>query len=115
MKSKKEGHSRRKFLQTVGTSVPTLTMVLNEATGAGGMPPRSAAPPGPPPKFTPVDLGALFNCSAREFGSRPRAKELGGDSASDGLVRMPGRIQQLCKAFRSIWGRRTWRRNRGCI
>jgi hypothetical protein len=95
MKSKKEGHSRRKFLQTVGTSVPTLTMVFNEASGAGAMLARSAAPPGPPPKFTPVDLGALFNCSAKEFGSRPRAKELGGDSASDGLVRMPGGSQLL--------------------
>jgi len=46
-------------------------------------------------KFTPIDLSAFFNCSAQDFGPRERAKRLGGDSARDGLIRVPGGKQSL--------------------
>lgn len=90
MASKTTNRSRREFLQTVGTSVPTLSLVMCEAGGA-----VAGLPPGPPAKFVPVDLTKFFNCSPKEFGPRPRAKELGGDSAQDGLVRMPAGHQNL--------------------
>jgi hypothetical protein len=41
------------------------------------------------PKFTPVDLSPYFNVSPRDFGPREKAKEIGGGSARDGLIRVP--------------------------
>src|SRR5205809_4351056 len=84
-----ESKSRRRFLQTVGT-VPTLTLLLNESPTRPGSPATAVAS-----KFTPIDLSAFFNCSAKDFGPRERAKRLGGDSARDGLVRVPGGKQSL--------------------
>jgi hypothetical protein len=94
MRSKKSrttalGFSRRQFLLTVGATAPTISLMEGEAIGL----PR----PSPPPdaadasgKFTPIDLSAYFNSSSREFGSREMAALLGGDSAKDSLIRVPG-------------------------
>lgn len=94
MRSKKMNRSRRAFLQTVGTGVPTLSLVLNKAQG--GSPPSGAAtPPGPPARFAPVDLTKFFNCSPKDFGPRERAKDLTGDSLGDGLIRPLAGAQKL--------------------
>ena len=87
--------SRRSFLQTVSAGVPTLTLVLNEAHGGTGPLPGPNAPSGPSAKFTPIDLSRIFNCSPKDFGPRDAAKELGSESARDGLVRMPASNQNL--------------------
>ena len=41
-------------------------------------------------KFTPIELSAYFNSSSREFGTREKAALIGGDSAKDSLIRVPG-------------------------
>lgn len=46
-------------------------------------------------KFTPVNLGAYFNCSSREFGTREQAALIGGESARDSLIRVPGGKRDL--------------------
>lgn len=96
MDSEETGRSRRSFLQAVGTSVPTLTVLLNEARSSSSpLVPGNVIPPGPLPKFTPLDLSRFFTCSAKDFGPHDRAKGFGGDSARDGLVRMLGGSQTL--------------------
>src|SRR4029077_16913993 len=40
-------------------------------------------------KFRPIDLAPYFTASASDFGAREQAKELGGVSAKDGLIRTP--------------------------
>jgi hypothetical protein len=40
-------------------------------------------------KFVPIDLSGHFNSSPADFGPHEQAKWLGGDSARDGLLRMP--------------------------
>ena len=82
--------SRRRFLQTVGAGVPTLSLALQGARAATAGP-----PPGPPAKFSPLDLRPFFNCSAKDFGPRDRASQIGGEAAKDRLVRMPGGEQAL--------------------
>jgi hypothetical protein len=86
-------HSRRTFLQIATSSLPSLHFV---AQGT----PALAAPLSFPPevashKFSPVDLSAYFNASPKDFGPRERAKELGGQSGEDGLIRMPSGVQQF--------------------
>jgi hypothetical protein len=49
-------------------------------------------------KFTPIDLRPYFNTSSVDFGPREKAKGLTGESANDGLIRMPGNNQ----TFRGI-------------
>ena len=82
------GFSRREFLLTVGATAPTIRLVEEEM---GGAPHRvllaEAGDSGR--KFTPIDLGAHFNSSAREFGVREKAALIGGDSAKDFLIRVP--------------------------
>ena len=82
--------SRRTFLRTFSASVPTLTIVLNEAGGGMVPVPGRAVPPGPPSKFTSIDLSRFFNCSSRAFGPREGAKNLGGEAARDSLLRVAG-------------------------
>ena len=91
MKKTPLDRSRRTFLQTVGTGVPTLSLMLRDGAALPG------APGNEPPsgKFTPLDLSALFNTSAKEFGPRDRAKGMGGDSARDGLIRLLAGNQAL--------------------
>ena len=85
--------SRRKFLQTVGTGVPTLSLMMQgeAAAGGGGEPGADQTPD----KFTPVDLSRHFTGSSTDFGQRERAKSMGGESAHDGLIRMPAGKQAL--------------------
>jgi hypothetical protein len=94
MKKAPLDRSRRIFLQTVGTGVPTLTLMLRESDARAGALAGSdvEASPG---KFTPVDLSGLFNSSATDFGPRDRAKGLSGDPTGDGLIRMPAGRQVL--------------------
>jgi hypothetical protein len=94
MEPKDMDFSRRTFLHAVGAGVPTLTLLLNDSQLASGPAAGTATPVGGG-KFTPLDLSASFNCSARDFGSREPAKGLGGDSARDGLVRVPAGKQNL--------------------
>jgi hypothetical protein len=95
-KSKKPaaGFSRREFLLTVGATAPTIRLMEGEASGAPNpVPETEAGDVGG--KFTPVDLGAFFNCSPREFGTRERAALIGGDSAQDLLIRVTGGKRDL--------------------
>ncbi|MGH9327759.1 MAG: hypothetical protein ACRD2B_13905, partial [Terriglobia bacterium] len=87
-RSKPGGFSRREFLTGLSASVPTLSLASRTL--------GHVVSPGEPGtadlsrKFTPVDLSTQFNMSAREFGPRDRARaSLGGESAKDGLVRVP--------------------------
>jgi hypothetical protein len=82
--------TRRSFLQTVGASAPTLSLVLDRQ--ASGEPLRA---PGPPGKSSPIDLGRFFNASPRDLGPREQARWLGGESADDGLLRLPAGEQAL--------------------
>src|SRR5271157_4615938 len=88
------GFSRREFLLTVGAAPPTMSLMEGVAIGK----PRSA-PMAPAAtaglKFTPIDLSTYFNCSSREFGTREEAGMIGGDSATDSLIRVPGGKRDL--------------------
>ncbi|HEU0139813.1 MAG TPA: CehA/McbA family metallohydrolase [Bryobacteraceae bacterium] len=80
--------TRRRFLGTVGSGVPTLSLVSQAAGGMvfgqeGGASGRTS------PKFTPVDLSRFFNAGPAGFGPRDRARRLSGPSRADGLIRMP--------------------------
>jgi hypothetical protein len=79
--------SRRTFLQAA-RGLPTLSIVLNEtARLAAGQTVPAAEDMSR--KFTPIDLSTFFTASSAAFGMRERAKEIGGRSALDGLIRMP--------------------------
>jgi hypothetical protein len=80
--------SRRRFLETMGASVPTLKLMLKGAHAGAGQAATSDMK-FDSKKFTPIDLGRCFTASPSSFGARERAKGLGGDSARDGLVRVP--------------------------
>lgn len=83
-----KNYSRRTFLRTVGTSVPTLALVAQETTARAMTPIASGSEEGSG-KFTPIDLSPFFNASPADFGPRDWAEDLIGDSARDGLVRTP--------------------------
>jgi len=62
----------------------------------------SAVGPSPGPeapdangKFTPIDLSSYCNSSSQEFGTREKAAMIGGDSAKDSLIRVPGGKREL--------------------
>jgi hypothetical protein len=80
--------SRRQFLGTVGAGAPTLKLILEGTSAWAGQGGGSSAA-FDAEKFTPIDLTPHFTAAAKDFGPRPMAKELGGDSARDGLVRTP--------------------------
>jgi len=80
--------TRRSFLQTVGASAPTLSLVLESQAGAQPVDPVSD-------KFSPVDLRRLFNASSHDLGSRDEFRRLGGECADDGLLRTPAGRQAL--------------------
>lgn len=80
--------SRRTFLKTVGTGVPTLTMMLQRSTVAGAEG-AETVPSDTPRKFTRVDLSRHFNASPTDFGERSQARMLGGASQEDGIIRVP--------------------------
>jgi hypothetical protein len=94
MEPKEMEFSRRTFLHSVGASVPTMTLFLNDSQRGSGSSGGMAAPAGVA-KFTPLDLSTFFNCSPKDFGPRESAKGLGGDCARDGLVRVPAGMRNL--------------------
>ena len=90
LRRKRPSWTRRSFLQTVGVTAPTLSLVLERAASAG-----QASAPALSEKSTPVDLGRFFNASSRDFGPREQARRLGGEIAGDGLLRTPAGRQTL--------------------
>lgn len=85
-----KNRSRRRFLEAVGSGVPTLSLVSQAAgsqlaagSQASGWTGRSSA------KFTPVDLHPHYNATPADFGPRDRARGLTGSSRTDGLIYMP--------------------------
>ena len=89
MQNKKPEFSRREFLMTVGAGAPTLSLVAGAAPGIA-VPAREPDGAGAGDKFTPIELTPHFTASAREFGPREGAFALGGESAKDLLIRVPG-------------------------
>ena len=90
----KSDWSRRTFLQTVPTAVPTLKLMLE------GTPAQSATSSGPVSetarrKFAQVDLRPYFNASPQNFGPRERAKDLSDEATQDGMIRVPTGKQDL--------------------
>jgi len=95
--STEKGWTRMDFLRTVGANVATLSLLI------GGLDTAEAqnAKPGQgfdKSKFTSLDLSPFFNCSSADLGPHPKARELGGESVRDGLIRTPGGEQ----CFRGI-------------
>ena len=86
--------SRRKFLQTVGAAVPTLTVFADGAMSHGGEglgePGQSAST-----KFTPLDLNRTFNCSPKEYGPQEQSMGMSGATGKDGLIRTPAGRQSF--------------------
>jgi hypothetical protein len=80
--------SRRRFLQTVGASVPALSLLADGTQSPAGWEPGEAAQ-ATSAKFTPIDLSRVFNCSAKEYGPQEQAMEMGGVTGKDGLIRTP--------------------------
>ncbi len=80
--------SRREFLKTVGAAAPTVSLM----EGGAGEPLRANSGPDTDGdgKFTPIDLSGYYNSSSKEFGPRPKAAFVGGESAKDSLIRVPG-------------------------
>jgi hypothetical protein len=80
--------TKREFLRSVSATVPTLALLAQGGSigvHTSAQPTREAVSP----KFTPIDLSPYFNASPREFGPREKAKEIGGECARDGLIRVP--------------------------
>ena len=90
------GHawSRRDFLQTLSSGVPTLALIARQTKAAAAGREGSEKAPASE-KFTPIDLSHYFNLSPAEFGERDQAKELSGESARDGLVHTPAGSQNF--------------------
>jgi hypothetical protein len=80
--------SRREFLGTVGAGVPTVKLML-DGTTAGARQSTGSSQNLDLKKFAPIDLSRYFTASPTDFGPRERAKDFGGDSAKDGLIRTP--------------------------
>ncbi|PYV89468.1 MAG: hypothetical protein DMG05_13610 [Acidobacteria bacterium] len=74
----------------MGGAMPTLKLVL-EGTAARANPPLAENPE----KFKPIDLAPHFTASSLDLGPREQAKELGGASAQDGLIRTPAGKQNF--------------------
>lgn len=79
-------NSRRKFLQTVGATVPTLAL-LTEGTASAAEAGSGQSGQPSTPKFTPIQLTRDFNCSPTDYGPQEQAKKLSGDTGNDGLIR----------------------------
>ena len=87
--------TRRNFLHTVGVGVPTMNVMLKKDASGGQRQLERSYAQTISRKFTPVDLDRYFNASPKDFGPREQAKALGGDSARDGLIRLPAGSQNL--------------------
>jgi len=80
--------TRREFLRSVSATVPTVTLLVQ----GGCIGAQAAASPNAEtvsPKFSPIDLSPYLNASPRDFGPREKAREIGGECARDGLIRVP--------------------------
>jgi hypothetical protein len=87
--STEQNWSRRNFLRTMGAGVPTLSLMGRGVDARDSFGAVTAQEPDKN-KFSPLDLRSHFNCSSSDFGARPQAKGMGGESARDGLIRAPG-------------------------
>lgn len=86
--------SRRQSLLAAGETAPTLSLLEGQPNGSPHHAEvREAAPAND--KFTPIDLSNYFNSSARDFGRREQAALIGGESACDLLIRVPGGKRDL--------------------
>jgi len=81
--------TRRTLLQMAAAGVPTLTFLPRGTASASGCRVADSWQTAQQ-KFTPIDLHPYFNASSVDFGAREKAKGLTGESANDGLIRMPG-------------------------
>ena len=88
------GWSRRSFLRTVGSAVPTLNLVA-EGVSANTLGNPQSSEQQPLEKFSPIDLAPFFTASSADFGPRENAKAFGGPSGQDGLIRTPGGKQNF--------------------
>lgn len=61
--------TKRTFLKSVGTGIPTLRMMLETSAAQ-----TAVAPPQAGPKFTPIDCARLFNASATDFAAWPNMR-----------------------------------------
>jgi hypothetical protein len=99
MKPRMANHySRRTFLRTVATTVPTIQFMGQAASGQGRGEIGSLTQAGPSTnlrKFTTIDLTPFFNCSPADFGPREQAKSLIGYRGRPGLIRTPAGQQRL--------------------
>jgi len=77
--------SRRTFLRSVGTGLPTLTMLLRRETDGSVQSPVRSVAQDKVSKFTPIDLNPYFTASTSDFGIRQQAKAF----SSDGFVHAP--------------------------
>src|SRR5256884_4472568 len=84
----KQEWSRRDFLQTLGSGVPTMALIARQTRASAPWTDGSGRTPASE-KFTSIDLSRYFNVSPAQFGEREQAKELSGESALDGLVHTP--------------------------
>jgi hypothetical protein len=85
--------SRRDFLLTMGAAIPTISLL---EANAGALPGTPSAPvPGGSGKFTTVNLGAYFNSSSKDFGTREHSALITGDSAKDFFIRAWGGKRDL--------------------
>jgi len=84
----KQEWSRRDFLQTLGSGVPTLALIARQTRASAAWTDGSGGTPASE-KFTSIDLSRYFNVSPAQFGERDQTKELSGESALDGLVHTP--------------------------
>ncbi|PYV24915.1 MAG: hypothetical protein DMG27_11670 [Acidobacteria bacterium] len=85
--------TRRAFLQKVGVVAPTVKLMLTGDTGEGVE--VEGARPIDSIKFAPIDLSSHFTASPSDFGTREKAKMLGGASRQDGLIRTPSGTQNF--------------------
>ena len=88
------GWSRRNFLRTIGSAVPTLNLMAEGVTpdtllGTQLNGQQTKA------RFSPIDLTTYFTASPADFGPRENAKSLCGGSRQDGLIRTPAGKQEL--------------------
>src|SRR5437867_8677011 len=61
--------TKRTFLKSVGTGIPTLRMMLETSAAQ-----TAVTPPQAGPKFTPIDCARLFNASATDFAAWPNMR-----------------------------------------
>jgi len=87
--------TRRAFLQKVGVVAPTVKLLIMLTGDTGEGVEVEGARPIDSIKFAPIDLSSHFTASPSDFGTREKAKMLGGASRQDGLIRTPSGTQNF--------------------